>query len=162
DELVDRCRLRYVYMSLHGGDAKVHGSVVRADTFDQAMRAVELLHGRVPDLTVNCVVTTANLGHLRGVGDRLVPFPELCIKCSITRGRGGGLRGLEVLVRDVEECARRVRDAIEYAKTQAGAGGPRLAHDGIPFCLLPGLEDLYDDLRTHRFATMIEADEDDF
>src|SRR4029077_242965 len=33
DELIDQCRLRYVYMSLHGGTAKVHGSVVRADTF---------------------------------------------------------------------------------------------------------------------------------
>src|SRR4029077_9619755 len=33
DELIHDCRLEYVYMSLHGGDAKVHGSVVRADTF---------------------------------------------------------------------------------------------------------------------------------
>ena len=89
DELVNDCRLRYVYMSMHGGTPKVHGSVVRADTFAQAMKAVETLHGRVPDFTVNCVVTTANVKHLRGLVDRLVPFPELCIKLSMTQPKGG-------------------------------------------------------------------------
>src|SRR5690606_21540496 len=29
-------------------------------------------------------------------------------------------------------------------------------------CLLPGLEDRYDDLKTHRYATMIEVGEPDF
>src|SRR5262245_24773364 len=150
-------------MSLHGGDAKVHGSVVRADTFQQAMRAVELLHGRVPDLTVNCVVTRANIGHLRGVVDRLICFNRLCIKFSMTQPKGGGAHAFDVLVPPVEECAARVMDAIAYARhTSEPGAGPRLAHDGIPLCLLPGLEGLYDDLRTHRFATMIEADEDDF
>ncbi|MCK6591735.1 MAG: radical SAM protein, partial [Polyangiaceae bacterium] len=51
DELIDTCRLRYVYMSIHGGDAKVHGSVVRADTFQQALGALKRLAGRIPDLT---------------------------------------------------------------------------------------------------------------
>src|SRR5689334_23096943 len=60
DELIGEHRLKYVYMSLHGGSAKVHGSVVRADTWDKAMAALRLLHGRIPDLTANCVVTTAN------------------------------------------------------------------------------------------------------
>ncbi|MCU1277077.1 MAG: uncharacterized protein JWM53_623, partial [bacterium] len=42
------------------------------------------------------------------------------------------------------------------------AGGLRFAHDGIPFCLLPGLEDRYDDLKTHDYATMVEIGEPDF
>src|SRR5262245_59105811 len=131
-------------MSLHGGDAKVHGSVVRADTFGQAMRAVELLHGRVADLTVNCVVTRANIDHLRGLVDRLLPFSNLCIKFSMTQPKGGGAHAFDVLVPPVEECAARVTDAIAYAREiSAPAACPRLAHDGIPLCLLPGLEDLY-------------------
>jgi MoaA/NifB/PqqE/SkfB family radical SAM enzyme/SAM-dependent methyltransferase len=163
DELVGECRLRYVYMSLHGGDAKVHGSVVRADTFCKAMDAVRRLHGRVQDFTVNCVVTTANVEHLRGLVDRLAPFSELTIKFSMTQPKGGGQRAFDVLVPKVERCAERVRDAIAYGMEKRGdAPGPRFAHDGIPFCLLPGLEDLYDDLKTHRFSVMIEADEDDF
>lgn len=163
DELVNDCRLRYVYMSMHGGTPKVHGSVVRADTFAQAMKAVETLHGRVPDFTVNCVVTTANVKHLRGLVDRLLPFPELCIKFSMTQPKGAANRAFDVIVPDVTACAAQIADAIAYGTEKRGAAkGPRFAHDGIPFCLLPGLEDLYDDLKTHRFATMIEVDEDDF
>jgi MoaA/NifB/PqqE/SkfB family radical SAM enzyme/SAM-dependent methyltransferase len=163
DELIDACRLRYVYMSIHGGDAKVHRSVVRADTFERALAALRLLAGRVPDLTANCVVTTANLPHLRAVVERLLPLRDLTIKLSMTQPKGGGHHAFDVIVPDVEECGRAVKDAIERGvELRGGAAWPRFAHDGIPFCQLPGLEDLYDDLKTHRFATMIEADEDDF
>jgi MoaA/NifB/PqqE/SkfB family radical SAM enzyme/SAM-dependent methyltransferase len=162
DELVDTCRLRYVYMSLHGGDAKVHGSVVRADTFAQAIAALELLAGRIPDLTANCVVTTANVRHLRGLVDRLLGLPDLSIKFSMTQPKGAANRAFDVIVPRVEECAERVKDAIDYGLAKAGLRGPRFCHDGLPLCLLPGLESLYDDLKTHRFAAMIETDEDDF
>ena len=162
-ELVEACRLRYVYMSIHGGDAKVHRSVVRADTFDQALGALRLLAGRVPDLTANCVVTTANMPHLRALVERLVPLRDLAIKLSMTQPKGGGKHAFDVIVPDVAECAAAVADAIQHGvRLRGDAAGPRFAHDGLPFCLLPGLEDLYDDLKTHRFATMIEADEDDF
>lgn len=162
-ELVEACRLRYVYMSIHGGDAKVHRSVVRADTFDQALGALRLLAGRVPDLTANCVVTTANLPHLRALVERLLPLRDLTIKLSMTQPKGGGQHAFDVIVPDVAECAAAVKDAILHGLSLRGEQAlPRFAHDGLPFCLLPGLEDLYDDLKTHRFATMIEADEDDF
>lgn len=162
DELIERCRLRYVYMSLHGGEAKVHRSVVRADTFAQAMAALGLLAGRVPDLTVNCVVTTANLPHLRGVVDRLLELRGLTVKFSMAQPKGGADRAFDVIVPEVAACAAAVRDAIEYGLERRSSPELRFAHDGIPFCLLPGLENLYDDLKTHGFATMIEADEDDF
>jgi SAM-dependent methyltransferase len=57
--------------------------------------------------------------------------------------------------------AEKVVDAIRYGLERTGGKG-LYAHDGIPFCLLPGLEDRYDDLKTHRFATMIEIGEPDF
>ncbi len=162
-ELIEACRLRYVYMSIHGGDAKVHRSVVCADTFGQAIGALELLAGRVPDLTAHCVVTTANMPHLRGLVKRLVPLKHLAIKLSMTQPKGGGHHAFDVLVPDVEACGAAVKDAILYGMELRGdAEVPRFAHDGVPFCQLAGLEDLYDDLKTHRFATMIEADEDDF
>ncbi len=167
DELIERCRLRYVYMSMHGGTKAVHRSVVRADTFDQAMGAVKLLHARVPDLTVNCVITTANVDHLRSFVDALLPFPDLTIKLSMTQPKGAASndkKAFDVIMPLVERCADRVQDAIDYglSKVPLGAKGPRFAHDGVPFCLLPGHEARYDDLKTHRFAAMIEVDEDDF
>ncbi|AKT41800.1 uncharacterized protein CMC5_060110 [Chondromyces crocatus] len=162
DELIERCRLRYVYMSIHGGASKVHNSVVRADTFQKAVGALQNLAGRVPDLTANCVVTRANVKHLRGLVDRLIALPDLCLKFSMTQPKGAADRAYDVLAPDVSVCAEAVKDAIEYGVAQAAPGTLRFAHDGIPFCLLPGLEHLYDDLKTHRFASMIEADEDDF
>jgi MoaA/NifB/PqqE/SkfB family radical SAM enzyme/SAM-dependent methyltransferase len=162
DELIRECRLKYVYMSLHGGNAKVHKSVVRSDTFDNAMQAIGNLHGRIDDLTINCVVTTANVRHLRGVVDKLLAFPKLRIKFSMTEPKGGASRAFDIIVPDVEECAKHVKDAIQYGQSKRLDDGPQFAHDGIPFCLLPGLEHIYDDLQTHDYAAMIEADEDDF
>ncbi len=162
-ELVENCRLKYVYMSIHGGEAKVHRSVVRADTFGQAISALELLAGKVVDLTANCVVTTANLPHLKGVVERLLPIKDLVIKFSMTQPKGGGKHAFDVLVPNVSECAKAVREAILHGMALRGRSDrPQFAHDGIPFCLLPGLEGSYDDLKTHQFATMIEADENDF
>jgi uncharacterized Fe-S cluster-containing radical SAM superfamily protein len=174
-ELIERGRLRYVYMSLHGGDAKVHRSVVRADTFDRAIAAIELLAYRVPDFTINCVITTANVDHLRGLVERLARLDAalraqaadradaasaFVIKLSMTQPKGGGDHAFDVIVPDVARVAAAVKDAIDHGR--AIDSRLRFAHDGVPLCLLPGLEALYDDLKTHRFAAMIEADEDDF
>jgi MoaA/NifB/PqqE/SkfB family radical SAM enzyme/SAM-dependent methyltransferase len=163
-ELVDRLmklRLRYVYMSLHGGTAKVHNSLVRADAFEQTYAAVGNLAGRGLDFTVNTVVMRQNLEHLRGLVDALLPWPDVIVKFSMVQPKGGGEKLFEHLMPRVSDVAARVKDAIEYGLAQSG-GRQRFAHDGIPFCLLPGHEDRYDDLKTHRFATMIEVGEPDF
>ncbi len=163
-ELVERLmklRLRYVYMSLHGGTAKIHNALVRADAFEQTYAAVGNLAGRGLDLTVNTVVTRQNLAHLRGVVDALLPWPDVVVKFSMVQPKGGGERLFEHLMPRVSDVAAQVRDAIEYGLARSG-GKQAFAHDGIPFCLLPGHEPRYDDLKTHRFATMIEVGEADY
>lgn len=159
DKLLER-RLAYVYLSLHGGTARVHNAIIRADGFDQSVAAIRLLAGRGLDFTVNTVVTRQNLTHLRDVVDLLLGFPDVAIKFSMVQPKGGGARAFDALTPSVTEVADRVADAIAYGRERAP--GRRFAHDGIPLCLLPGLEDLYDDLKTHRFATMIEIGEPDF
>lgn len=154
-------RLRYVYMSLHGGTAKVHNSLVRADAFEQTYAAVGNLAGRGLDFTVNTVVTRQNVEHLRGVVDALLPWPDVVVKFSMVQPKGGGEKLFEHLMPRVSDVAARVKDAIEYG-LEKSAGRQPFAHDGIPFCLLPGHEDRYDDLKTHRFSTMIEVGEPDF
>ena len=163
-ELVDKLmklRLRYVYMSLHGGTAKVHNALVRADAFEQTFGAVANLSGRGLDFTVNTVITRQNLEHLRGVVDALLPWPDVVVKFSMVQPKGGADRLFEHIIPRVSDVAARVKDAIEYGLEKSG-GRQRYAHDGIPFCLVPGHEDRYDDLKTHRFATMIEVGEPDF
>lgn len=161
-DLVDKLlklRLKYVYMSLHGGDAKIHNLLVRADAFEQSYQAVKNLSGLGLDFTVNTVVTRQNLNHLRAVVDALLPYPDVVLKFSMVQPKGGGDKHFDRLIPKVADVAAKVKDAIEYGLSR---GGTRYAHDGIPFCHLPGHEDRYDDLKTHRFATMIEIGEPDF
>src|SRR5262249_30561515 len=83
-------RLRYIYMSLHGGGAEVHGRLVRARTFDTAVAALRNLSGRGLDLTVNCVITRQNVEDLDGVVDAVRPFADLTLKFSMVQPKGGG------------------------------------------------------------------------
>jgi MoaA/NifB/PqqE/SkfB family radical SAM enzyme len=161
EELVRR-RLKYVYMSLHGGTAAVHDRIVRAQTFEAAIAGLRHLSGRGLDLTVNAVVTKQNLDHLRAIADVVLPYPDATCKFSMVQPKGGGAHAFDALIPRVSEVATRVRDAIDYGLQRAAPAGPRFRHDGIPLCLLPGYEPLYDDLKTHQFATMIEIGERDF
>lgn len=155
-------RLKYVYMSLHGGTPKIHNLLVRSDAFEQTYGALKNLTGKGLDLTVNCVVTRQNLQHLRGVVDAMLPYPDAVLKFSMVQPKGGGDKHFARLTPSVTEVGERVTDAIRYGLEQTGGKGPALRHDGIPLCHLPGLEDRYDDLKTHRFWTMVEIGEPDF
>jgi len=156
-----RLGLRYVYLSLHGGTAKVHNSLVRADTFDVALRALGNLSGRGLDLTINCVITKQNVAHLNGVVDRLQTLgSDVKLKLSMVQPKGGGVRHAEALIPTVTEVGAAIVDAFGHARS-LGLDG-RLYHDGVPLCLVPGYEDRYADLRTDQFATMVDIGEPDF
>jgi MoaA/NifB/PqqE/SkfB family radical SAM enzyme/SAM-dependent methyltransferase len=159
-------RLRYVYLSLHGGTARVHDAMVRTTAFDDVLRAIRNVHSRSAiELTVNCVVTRQNVEHLRELVDVLLPFERLVLKFSMVQPKGGAEKLLEQLVPRVAHVAERVRDAIAHGDAQvraSGAAGPTFTHDGIPLCLLPGLEARFDDLRTDGFSSMVEVGEPDF
>jgi len=164
-DVVDRLaasRLRYVYLSLHGGTAKVHNSLVRRDAFDHAIAALGNLTGRGMDLSVNCVVTRQNVDHLCDLVDAVLPFPDVTLQFSMVEPKGGGDRLFEQLMPRVSHVAARVAEAIRRGDERAGRDGPRFAHGAIPLCLVPGLEDRFRDLKTHDFATMIEIGEPDY
>jgi len=157
-----RRRLRYVYLSLHGGSARVHNLMVRSEAFDAAIAALRNLSGRGLDLHVNCVVTRHNLAHLRGLVDAVLPFPDLTLKFSMMEPKGGGDRLFDHLMPRVADVADKVQAAIVHGEAHASSQGPRFEHGGLPLCLLPGRERQYGDLRTHRYRTMIEVGEPDF
>ncbi|MEQ9072781.1 MAG: radical SAM protein [Sandaracinaceae bacterium] len=159
EQLMER-RLRYVYLSLHGGTAKVHDLMVRSEAFEQTFGAVAVLSGRGLDFTVNCVITRHNVAHLRGVVDAVAPYPDVRIKFSMVEPKGGGEKLFEHLMPRVSLVADRVKDAIDHAASLGVV--ERVTHGAIPLCLMQGYEDRFDDLKTHRFATMIEVGEPDF
>lgn len=163
EKLLER-RLRYVYMSLHGV-GRIHDRLVRSKSWEAASAAVKNLAGRGLDLTVNCVVTQQNVEHLIPLVDALLPFPDLRLKFSMTQPKGRGKKLFDTVTERVSVVAERVAEAIRHGQQAVrarGAPGPRFGHDGIPHCLLPGIERLFDDLRTHGFATMSDIGEPDF
>jgi molybdenum cofactor biosynthesis enzyme MoaA/SAM-dependent methyltransferase len=157
-----RNRLRYVYLSLHGGTPRVHNLMVRTDAFTEAIAALRNLAGRGLDLHVNCVVTRQNLAHLRGVVDAVLPFPDATLKFSMVEPKGGGDRLFDHLMPRVAEVAAAVADAIAHGEARAGPHGPRFEHGALPLCLVPGREAQYGDLKTHRYRTMVEVGEPDY
>jgi MoaA/NifB/PqqE/SkfB family radical SAM enzyme/SAM-dependent methyltransferase len=154
-------RMKYVYMSLHGGTPQVHQRVVRADTHGVALKALGNLTGKGLDLTVNAVLVKQNLEDLKQLVDVLAPFEDAVIKFSMLQPKGGGKALFDAITPKVSDVAARVNEAIAHGLAK-GLPRTRFVHDGLPFCLLPGFEDRYDDLKTHQFATMIETDEGDF
>ncbi|MEM6961796.1 MAG: radical SAM protein, partial [Myxococcota bacterium] len=163
-EVVDRLQslgLKYVYLSLHGGSARVHNRLVRADAFEQSCGALSVLAGRPIDVTVNCVVTRQNVDHLRELVDLVMPYERIRLKFSMVEPKGGGELLFRALTPDVFDAAARVRDAIEYGESKYDSEG-RLVHGAFPLCHLKGLEDRYDDLKTHGFRSMVEVGESDF
>lgn len=161
--LVQR-RLRYVYMSLHG-IGRIHNRLVRAESWENAFAAIKNLSGRGLELTINCVVTKQNVEHLIPLVDALLPFTDLRLKFSMTQPKGGGERLFDAITERVSVVAARVHEAIAHGQAKvlaSGKAGPRFGHDGIPHCLLPGQESLYDDLKTHAYAVMTDIGEPDF
>ena len=162
-ELVERLmerRLKYVYMSLHGGTAKIHNAMVRAPAFEESFGAVKVLSGRGLDLTVNAVVTSLNVDHLIPLVDLMLPFDDVVLKFSMVEPKGAADLLFNRVMPKIEHVAARVHEAISYGMERSK--GLAFSHGGIPFCLLPGLEHQYDDLRTHGFASMTEVYEPDF
>ena len=159
-EKLIEARLGYVYLSLHGGSAKVHNACVRSNAFDETYGGLKELSGRGLHLTANCVITRSNLPHLKELVDSIEPLEDVALQFSMTEPKGGALRLFNQVVPRVTDVAQAVIEAIEYGRSKNM--GHRLAHGGIPLCLLPGLEHLYGDLKTHNFATMTEVGEPDF
>ncbi|MDF1564245.1 MAG: radical SAM protein [Deltaproteobacteria bacterium] len=152
--------LGYVYLSLHGGSAAIHDACVRAEAFEQSYGAARNLAGRGLDFTVNCVVCKTNLEHLDALVDLLAPLEGVRLTFSMTEAKGGADQLFDSVVPRVSEVAAAVAAVI--ARGRQVAPGLPLLHGGIPFCLLPGLEDRHSDLRSHGFASMSEVWEDDF
>jgi pyruvate-formate lyase-activating enzyme/SAM-dependent methyltransferase len=153
-------RLRYVYMSLHGGEPHIHNRLVRRQSFDAAATALANLSGRGLDLTANCVVTRQNVEHLDALVDHVAPLPDVRLKFSWVEPKGGAAHLLDTLVPSLEVAAKAVNQALR--RWDARTGRPGFAvHGGFPLCALPGFEQRFDDLRTHDYWTMSEIGEPD-
>jgi len=164
--LVRRLRavgLRYVQLSLHGANARLHDGLTRAPgSFAQALRAVRALAATDVELTVNAVVTRQNLDHLDGLVDLLLPLQGARLKLSMVEPKGAALRRFDELVPPLELAAARAGAALGRGRQRFPQRGEDLVHEGFPLCLVgEELEGLARDLRSEGFALMSEVDEHD-
>lgn len=162
-ELVSHLRsagLTYVQLSLHAGTAALHDRLTRSrGSFQQTVAAVGNLVDAGVELTVNAVVTGANLDQLDGLVDLLQQYAGLRLKFSMVEPKGAALEHFDEQVPPLEEAAARVGSALRRGRDRCS----ELAHEGFPLCLVgAGLEGLACDLRSEGFALMCEADEEDF
>src|SRR5581483_10440606 len=116
-------RLKYVYMSLHGGSAPVHDRLVRAHTFEQARAALANLAGRGLDFTINTVITNQNVDALEPIVELLLAYPDVVLKFSMVQPKGGGDKAFQALMPRVAHVADRVRAAIAYGQAKVAASG---------------------------------------
>lgn len=155
ERLVAR-RLRYVHISLHG-DREVHDRLVEVASHSESLAGARAAAARGLCPTVNCVVTRHNIGHLRALVDLFAGGDALAIKFSMVEAKGRALQRFDEIVPTVTDAAEAIVDAIEHARQR----GLCTRHDGVPLCLLPGLEHLLDDLVANGFRSMSEACEKD-
>ncbi len=152
--------LDYVYLSLCGPDADTHDRLVRARAFDQTLKALAHLQGKVEEVTVNAIVLAGGLDRLPRFGDLLQALGPLRLKFSLVEPEGSVLEDFDGLVPSLERAAAAVCEAVEII----GRDQPDLplAVDGFPLCVLPDLESLDTGLRDDGIFAMSEAFEAGF
>ena len=159
DDLLRR-GLSYAYVSLHGSTAPVHNLVVRAQAFDQTLAGIRNLCGRVPELTVNTVVTKDNLHDLARVVSLFDGCDGLCVKFTFPQPKGAARNNFHTVVPTLSDAAAAVVDAIAGSASRGSA--VRFGIEGFPSCLVSGFEHLRDDFETHAIRLMSEPEDDDF
>ncbi len=153
-------RLEYVYLTLCGPTAELHDRHTRAQAFDQTLKGVQQLSGKVSDLTVNVVVTAWNVDLLVDLADLVAGFAPARLKFSMIEPEGNALEDFEGLVPRVRRAAAAVRSAVEHVRNHHPDLRP--AVDGFPLCVIEGLEEMESGLREDGFFAMSEAFEPDF
>lgn len=152
----------YVYISLHGAKASTHNKLVLAPAFEQVMEGIKNVAGRVPDLTVNTVVTKTNMSELKDMVDLILPFAPVRLKFSYVEPKGSARRQFEDVVPDISEAARCVNKAIVYGEEKGARSGLRLGCENFVPCLIKNYDRYNDDLFTDNFISMTESVEEAF
>lgn len=152
----------YVYISLHGAKQSTHNRMVLAPAFEQVMAGLENVAGKVPDLTVNAVVTKTNIHELKDMVDLILPFAPVRLKFSYTEPKGNAHHQFEDVVPDISEAARHVNEAIAYGEEKGARAGLRMGCENFVPCLIKHYDRYNDDLFTDNFIFMSESHEEAF
>lgn len=153
-ERLTRYSLQFVQVSLCGPDAATNDAVTRSRSFSQTLSAIHGFAGRVPELTVNVVVTLPVIARLSEIL-AILPSPDrFRLKFSFVEPEGNALDEFSGVVPRISQAAFAVRRVLEKARQLPGW---RVAWDGFPLCLMPDFEQNEAALREDGFFVMSEA-----
>ena len=134
--IVDAGTHRFV-VYLHSADAAVHNRLAGDDAFEQTVQGIRNLRRFGANVIVHCVVTGENIDGL----EKLVDFcRDQRLGLHLAPVGTDVPRGDELAV-PVAQCARRVEEALVYART-SGLDDSRLSFSLLPCCCTAGLKGL--------------------
>ena len=154
DRLVPATGSRYVCLSLHGGTAKVHNSLVRADAFEQTYGAIARTSSDAASISRSAPSSRARTWVTSAASSIALHLPYT----DAVQGILDGCSPREAPTGSSSSSSRASRTSLRRrSRTPSTTASPRAEArratptTGSPFCLLPGHEARYDDLKTHRF-----------
>ncbi len=150
--------VRYVLVSLHGGDRETHNRHVGAAAFDQTVAGLAAVSRLPVQLVVNTVLTDLNALNLRSVFEQIIPFAPLRYKISLPEPRGAVLSNMDLAL-NPNSAAHAVADFLAACDIPPGV---EIGFDGFTPCLLEDYFTLNDDFFTHGFTHVWYPDEDRF
>jgi len=151
DELLSE-GLGYAYISICGPDAAIHDRHTATESFNQTLKGMKNLAGKIEDLAANLVITSWNVEHLGRLPELMASLGPVRLKLSMLEPEGSVLEQFDTLVPRLESAARSAVDVCSRGAASL---------DGFPLCLIP--EDLHgreSGLREDGFFLMSEAFED--
>jgi MoaA/NifB/PqqE/SkfB family radical SAM enzyme len=159
EQLIER-RLEYVYVSLCAPEAGLHDRHTQVKSFNQTIKGLRYLSGKIDDLTINIVVTAWNIDSLERMPALAAKLAPVRLKFSMIEPEGNALDNFEDLVPSLKLASETIAGIIEQLPDFEGV---RYAVDGFPLCLLPdNIHPLESGLREDGFFIMSEAFEDDW
>ncbi len=151
--------LKYVYISLLGGEAKIHNKIANTNSFNNTFEGIRnVLKEPSIEYLINITVIKSNMNDLKNIVNLLSSIGAKRIKFSFIDYKGKIKNNYIKEIPRISEAAERVKEAIDYALEKE----MEAFFDGFPSCLMIGYQTRLNNLFTNKIVLMSEAYESEF
>lgn len=153
----------YIHTSILGSNSQIHNTLARANSFDDLIHALKNMRAaNIPDINVNTVITSLNVGQLREIIDLLHEFAPLTYKMTLMEPDGLYKDNSDRIKIPPIEAAHAAIDALNYGLSKYGDLGLKIGIEGFPLCMIKGYESFVQNMMTQGILYMSEVYEDRF
>lgn len=112
------------------------------------------------NLTINYIITSLNMNHLKKLINQILPFNNLILKFSIIKPKKTTNKLFNTMIPKISNITTKIIKTITYKQKQNT--NLTFTHNKIPLYLLPNLKHLYNNLKTHNFTSITKIYEPNF